>query len=511
MLDPRQYRITSPFDYFQPFQSYLEPSFPRTPEAFFEMEQQLYQTAAQVGDHIVLMKIVSAHDDPTFVKHAVEDARARSPVPLVNKGWKETSVLFLGGSRIVLKTPYLREDHSGKRGRKRTKRGKKGHGVYPVLEALGIREGVSPATRSEIALYTVQTGSYHEAKELLDRRGLSCDISTLTRIARSTAHTAIGLREAALDTAKSLAIPVDGPLCGKRVRISTDGGRVRTRKNHKGRKTKKGRHAFSTPWREPRVIVIDVLDNEGKTDALRLPLYDVIIDDADATFSLIVGYLRLLGAAYAQQVEFISDGADWIWERVDRLVSQAEIPQEKLVLVLDFYHASEHLWEAVCLCPGLSKKERTKLYKKLRHTLRHESDGAQQVIAALKSRRKRDRGQKMKKSLAYFEKHLTHMTYVDFDEMNLPVGSGQVESAVRRVVNLRFKAPGSFWKEDNVEQFMHLRAYFKAGRWDELIKGVLTREYDRPTFAPDKQKLRNSLKVIQTPKTSRQHQQKEAA
>ena len=95
--------------------------------------------------------------------------------------------------------------------------------------------------------------------------------------------------------------------------------------------------------------------------------------------------------------------------------------------------------------------------------------------------------------------------------VNTRVTSGQVESAVRRVVNLRFKAPGSFWKEDKVEQLMHLRAYFKAGRWDELIKGVLTREYDRPTFAPDKQKLRNSLKVIKTPKTSRQHQQKEAA
>jgi hypothetical protein len=165
-------------------------------------------------------------------------------VPLVNKGWKETSVLFLGGSRIVLKTPYLREDHRGKRGRQRTKWGKKGHGVYPVLEALGIREGLSPATRNEIALYTVQTGSSHEAKELLDRRGLGCDISTLTRIARSTAHTAIGLRDAALNTAKSLAIAVDGPLCDKRVRISTDGGRVRTRKNHRGRKTQRAAMRF---------------------------------------------------------------------------------------------------------------------------------------------------------------------------------------------------------------------------------------------------------------------------
>jgi hypothetical protein len=80
-------------------------------------------------------------------------------------------------------------------------------------------------------------------------------------------------------------------------------------------------------------MVIDVLDDEGKTDALRLPLYDVVLDDAEATFALIVGYLRLLGVAYAQEVVCISDGADWIWERVDRLVTHAEIPQERLVLV----------------------------------------------------------------------------------------------------------------------------------------------------------------------------------
>lgn len=511
MLDPRQYSTSSPSSYFEPLQAYLEQPFPRTPQDFLEMEQQLYKTAAQVGDHIVFMQIEAAHDDRAFVKQAVEAARQRSDVPLIHKGCKTIGVLLLGGSRLLIKTPYLRQDHGGKRGRKRGKRGKKGRGVYPVLEALGIRDGISAATRSEMALYTVQTGSYQEAQALLEKRGLSCDLSTLTRVSLSTARSAIELRDAALESAQRLPVAVDGPLRGKRVRVSTDGGRVRTRQPRRGRKTAKGRRAFSTPWREPRVIVIDILDAQGQSDPLRLPLYDVIVDDADATFSLIVGYLRLLGAAYAQQVEFISDGADWIWDRVERLVSQAEIPQERLVLVLDFYHASEHLWESVCLCPGLSKKERTKLYKKLRHTLRHEPNGIQQVIDELKSRRKRDRGRKMKKSLAYFEKHLTHMTYMDFDEMNLPVGSGQVESAVRRVVNLRFKAPGSFWKEDNVEQLMHLRAYFKAGRWDELIKRVITREFERPAFAPDKQKLRKSLKVINIPKTSRQHQQKEAA
>jgi hypothetical protein len=511
MLDARQYSTSSPLAYVEPLQAYLEQPFPRTPQAFLEMEQQLYQTTAQVGDHIVLMQMEAAHDDREFVKQAVEAARQRSHVPLINKGYKTIRVLLLGGSRVVIKTPYLREDHSVKRGRKRRKRGKKGRGLYPVLEALGIRDGVSAATRSEIALYTVQTGSYQEAQALLAKRGLSCDLSTLTRVSLSTAHHASELRDAALESARRLPVALDGPLRGKRVRVSTDGGRVRRRKPRRGRKTAKGRHAFSTPWREPRVIVIDVLDDEGQSDPLRLPLYDVILDDADATFSLIVGYLRLLGAAYAQQVEFISDGADWIWERVDRLVSQAEIPQDRLVLVLDFYHAREHLWEVVSLCKGLSKRACTKWYQKLRHLLRHEPNGAQQVIDELKAAVKRDQGKKMQKALGYFEKHLAHMAYVDFDKMNLPVGSGQVESAVRRVINLRFKAPGSFWKADQVESLMHVRAYFKAGRWDELIKRVIAGEFDRPAFTPDKQQLRKSLKLIKPPQTRRQHQQKKAA
>ena len=35
-----------------------------------------------------------------------------------------------------------------------------------------------------------------------------------------------------------------GPLAGKRVRVSLDGGRVRIRRRRRGRKTAKGRHGF---------------------------------------------------------------------------------------------------------------------------------------------------------------------------------------------------------------------------------------------------------------------------
>ncbi len=64
MLDPRQYHTTSPVDSAEPFQAYLQQPFPRTPQAFLEMEPHLYRTAAQLADHLVLMKIAAAPDDP---------------------------------------------------------------------------------------------------------------------------------------------------------------------------------------------------------------------------------------------------------------------------------------------------------------------------------------------------------------------------------------------------------------------------------------------------------------
>ena len=211
----------------------------------------------------MLVQLARAHEAEAFVTQAIAQARAQSLVPLVHKGCRMTSVLLLGGTRIVIETPYLREDRRGRRGRRRRTRGPSGAGCYPVLEALGIADRVSPATRSEIALHVVQAASYREAAAMLARRGLSCDVSSLVRISTVLASTSIRLRDAALEAALHVPVPCDGPLAGKRVRVSLDGGRVRLRRTHRGRKTAKGRHGFSTPWREPRVLVIDILDGTG--------------------------------------------------------------------------------------------------------------------------------------------------------------------------------------------------------------------------------------------------------
>src|SRR5215831_20825640 len=318
---------------------FLTEPFPHTPQDMMQLEQRLARAAAQTADQILLIQLTRAHEDEAFVKQAIAQARAQRAVPLVHKGLRTTSVLLLGGTRLILETPYLREDRRGRRGRRRGQRGAHGTGCYPVLECLGIADRVSPASRAEIALHMVQAASYLEAAHMLSRRGLPCDVSSLVRITTATAEASTRLRDAALEAALRLPVPSDGPLAGQRVRVSLDGGRVRTRRKHRGRKSAKGRHGFTTPWREPRVLVIDILDEQGQPDRLRLPLYDVLIGNAEAVWALLIGYLRLLGAASAEVVECIADGAEWMWKRIELLRTRAEIPAAKVVEVLDFSHA----------------------------------------------------------------------------------------------------------------------------------------------------------------------------
>jgi len=462
----------------------LAEPFPHTPQDMMQLEQRLSTAAAQTADQILLVQVTRAHEDEAFVRQAIAQARAQHSVPLVHKGLRTTSVLLLGGTRLIIETPYLREDRRERRGRRRGKRGSRGTGCYPVLECLGIADRVSPASRSEIALHVVQAASYHEAAQMLSRRGFACDVSSLVRITMATAEASTRLRDAALEAALRLPVAPDGPLAGKRVRISLDGGRVRTRRTHRGRKTAKGRHGFATPWREPRVLVIDILDEQGQPDRLRLPLYDVLIGNAEAVWALLIGYLRLLSAAAADVVEFIADGAEWIWKRVELLCTLAEIPAAKLVEVLDFYHASQYLSETIATCRNMPKAQRQALYKRLRHALRHQTDGVEVVQEALRALATTCQSKAITRALGYLETHAHRMRYVTLEARKLPIGSGQVESAVRRVVNLRFKAPGSFWTETTVSGLMHLRAAFKAGRWDEIMSGVMTGTFQAPSFEP---------------------------
>ena len=74
--------------------------------------------------------------------------------------------------------------------------------------------------------------------------------------------------------------------------------------------------------------------------------------------------------------------------------------------------------------------------------------------------------------LRYFERNRDGLTHASSRAQGLPIGSGSIESLVRRVVNLRLTGSGMFWKRENAEAFIHMRCMLKSGNWNTLCEEI---------------------------------------
>jgi hypothetical protein len=264
---------------------------------------------------------------------------------------------------------------------------------------------------------------------------------------------------------KAGEVPLEDEFKGKRVVVSADGGRVRTRVNKRGKKTKKNRGRYKTDWREPKLILVYVVNDEGEKDRKIPPIMDASLDGPDATFAMLIYYLKKLGVGAADQLLFVSDGAVWIWDRINDLISKVGIDSKQCVLVLDFYHAVEHLTSFATQKKLGAADAKKWVNKQRRRLLNGKLDIFIQEIDQLCEGSKNEL---LIREQDYFKKHLSHMRYKEVKDQKLPIGSGGVESGIRRVINLRLKGPGIFWHEDMADAMLLLRSYYKAGRWNLL-------------------------------------------
>ena len=72
------------------------------------------------------------------------------------------------------------------------------------------------------------------------------------------------------------------------------------------------------------------------------------------------------------------------------------------------------------------------------------------------------------RELRFIGKHgkLGHLNYTTYTRRGLPLGSGAVESAIRRVINLRLKGNGMFWTAENAESMLQVRCQLLSTEWD---------------------------------------------
>lgn len=375
-----------------------------------------------------------------------------SPKKMKDFGYRPVTVHFLGGCEVEVMARYWCRSQAAR---------EKGKGSYFGLVLLGVCDRCTPALASEVSQLAAALSSFEDAQARLRQMGVEMSVRRIATIAYHFAQRARRRQELE-------GMGIEGSLAGKRVVISTDGGRVRIRKNKRGKKTKKGRSRYRTDWREPKLLVIYVVDKKGRLVQEFAPVMDGTLKGPDEVFRLLEFYLRELEIQRAAEVLFIADGAKWIWQRVTQLWQRLGLLGIRCRELVDFYHVVEHVYALAVLNKSWSASQRKRWATRQRRRLwRGELKAFLQEVERL-CRGKRGKQWTRERDYLLRNARAGRLDYAKARRAKLPIGSGTMESAIRRVVNLRLKGAGIFWHEEHAEQMLLLRTYYKSKHWQVL-------------------------------------------
>jgi hypothetical protein len=447
------------------------------PASFAAVELEVHEQARRQADLYVAGLLAKASEHPETADHVLNViAAAQVPLRPVEKKRRPLIVRLLGGLAITVMTLYC-----SPRARTKEGRGSEGSGLYPELAAYRISEGCSPNVQAEVGR---QVGLFpiEQARAELARRGLKLDEKAIRRIANELGAQMLTTRTRDLLLFRSGELPAGTEFKGKSIAVGIDGGRVRVRTVVQTVRVsgKQKRKKFRIEWREPKVVILFELDQKGHMVRGSRPVIDGTLQGPDALIELVAFHLHRLGAAEANVVTFLADGAPWIWARLDWVIAQVKLDPVKVVEVLDWCHGVHHVSLALAAL-DLGEKRRAEVYSRLRRLfivgMSRDVIDELQVLAV---------GQPddsaVWRELNYLTKHFEagRLRYNCFRCRGVPLGSGSIESTIRRVLNLRLKGNSIYWTEENAEAVFQLRAAVVSGRWEEIL------DHTREAMAKDR-------------------------
>ena len=363
------------------------------------------------------------------------------------------------GVEIELRAPYFVKPPA--RGRRR---GSHGRGAYLGLEVLGIRGRCSLLWLGEVVELALLCPSLAVAQQVLARRGVKMDIKRLRRLCQELGWWGLQQRGAG-------ALRVGESWAGYTLVIEVDGGRLRERCPKRGRKRQgQSRSGYRGEWREPKQLVMYLLDAEGQVVKEFEPLYDATLSDHAGLFWILERYLSQLEVEALTRVVFCGDGAPWIWKDVQKLCQRQGLEADRVYQVLDYTHAKQNLQDLIELLPARVQAAGTVAQRWKAWLWQGQLEKLHQDLHRQLHGHKRE--QALRKWASFFAPNLQRMQYARFRALKLPCGSGAVESAIRRVINLRLKGPGLFWTREMAECFLFLRSQLLSGRWAILLHNV---------------------------------------
>ena len=335
------------------------------------------------------------------------------------------------------------------------------HWGCPVREHWGLscHQQLSLALEDKLAFTVTATASYEEAAAVADKWGVPVDDSTLHALTQRLGAKAEARMQEALKTPPPERQPQRAPT--SLAVLMLDGWQVRQRGPGWGKKkTAEPRVA----WHEWKTGVFYRHEQAGLTAAGRGVLAEKVVigwQGEPVEFGARLHWEALRGGLGRARATLVGgDGAAWIWNVAqDRWAGATQ--------VLDFYHASQHLWELGRALQGGDEAATAQWVEPRRHRLRHGKEKqVLQEIAALKAPAG-EAGDIIRREQNYFAGHAGRMNYQKLHRRGWPIGSGPVESACRQKQG-RFKRPGQFWTAQGMRHLGALTEARHNHHWDEL-------------------------------------------
>ena len=336
------------------------------------------------------------------------------------------------------------------------------------------RQEMSPVLEERLCFTATLTGSYEAAAQVAGKWGCPADDTTIHTHVQHAGRRAGQLTQARVERALDPA--TRGEVVGEAranlgeepfsLVIEMDGWMVRERGEQWGLKPPE-KQGDRVAWHEMKSAIIFRLAERAQSQSGRPMIlnkaYVAWRGDAQEFGRRVHAEALRRGLHQAQKVYVIADGGVWIWNIVaDRF--------EDATGVLDFYHASQHLW-AVGLAIHPDEPRARRWVEPLLHQLKHGGQG--KVLRRLNDLLgKRERYEPPVRSMietevAYFTRHREHLDYAQAGAEGCPMGSGAIESTCAQLQD-RFKRTGQFWTLPGQQCLLALELARRNEDWDEI-------------------------------------------
>ena len=184
------------------------------------------------------------------------------------------------------------------------------------------------------------------------------------------------------------------------------------------------------------------------------------------------------GLSLVRLVVFLGDGAAWVWE-----LARVCFPMAKLIL--DFYHAAEHVGLLTDILFGKDTPQAKTHREDWIGILKDELDGVDELIRRATTampRSGKKRGLALK-AVAYFQNNRDKMRYWEYQAQGLFFGSGVVEAGCKTVVGQRLKQSGMFWGLPGAHNILDIRCVLENGEFDAFWNSFLPTSLPLPRAA----------------------------